>query len=97
MDNLAFGTIALLEKHHYGWSYGCLFERDGEPYSIDYAAVARACGADGVTIQSADELRPAICAALASNKPTLIHCRMENVPTPTPGHWNINDIYKAGE
>jgi acetolactate synthase I/II/III large subunit len=97
MDNLAFGTIALLEKHHYGWSYGCLFERDGEPFSIDYAAVARACGADGVTIQSADELRTAVCAALASNKPTLIHCRMENVPTPTPGHWNINDIYKVGE
>lgn len=97
MDNLAFGTIALLEKHHYGWSYGCLFERNGEPYSIDYAAVARACGADGVTIQSANELRTALDAALASDKPTLIHCRMENVPTPTPGHWNINDIYKAGE
>jgi len=21
---------------------------------------------------------------------------MENAPTPTPGHWNINDIYRAG-
>jgi acetolactate synthase-1/2/3 large subunit len=97
MDNLAFGTIALLEKHHYGWSYGCLFEdQQGQPYSIDYAMVARACGAEGITIQSADELKPALLRAFKSGKPTLIHCRMENVPTPTPGHWNINDIYRAG-
>jgi len=97
MDNLAFGTIALLEKHHYGWSFGCLFEdQRGEPYSIDYAMVARACGAEGITINSADELKPALEEAFASGRPTLIHCRMENVPTPTPGHWNINDIYRAG-
>src|SRR5436309_12474269 len=45
MDNSAFGTIAGLESMHYGWSFGCMFECDGKPYTIDYAAVARACGA----------------------------------------------------
>jgi len=96
MDNSAFGTIAGLEKMHYGWSYGCLFEKDGKPYSVDYAAVARACGANGVRINAADELGPALRGALASATPTVIQVPMENAPTPTPGYWNINDIYRQG-
>jgi acetolactate synthase-1/2/3 large subunit len=96
MDNSAFGTIAGLEKMHYGWSYGCLFEKDGEPYSVDYAAVARACGANGIRINAADELGPALRGALTSGIPTVIQVPMENAPTPTPGYWNINDIYRQG-
>jgi acetolactate synthase-1/2/3 large subunit len=45
---------------HYGWSFGCLFERHGKPYHTDYAAMARSFGARGVAIQSADELYPAL-------------------------------------
>ena len=96
MDNCAYGTIAGLESSHYGWSFGCLFERDGKPYSMDYAAVARACGAQGIKIQAADELGPALRDALDSGLPTVIQVPMENAPTPTPGHWNINDIYRTG-
>ena len=96
MDNCGFGTIAGLESMHYGWSFGCLFEREGHPYSLDYAAVARAYGARGVNIQAADELGPALREALGSGVPTLIQVPMENVPTPTPGYWNINDIYRKG-
>ena len=40
---------------------------------------------------------PALAAALKSDKPTVIQAPMENAPTPTPGHWNINDIYRKGE
>src|SRR4026209_1866023 len=47
MDNAGFGTIAGLESMHYGWSFGCMFERCGKPYTVDYAAMARACGARG--------------------------------------------------
>ena len=96
MDNNAFGTIAGLEAMHYGWSFGCLFERDGKPYEVDYAAMARSFGARGVMIKSADELGPALEEALASNLPTVIQAPMENAPTPTPGHWDINDIYRKG-
>jgi acetolactate synthase-1/2/3 large subunit len=95
MDNLAHGTIALLKAHHYDSQFGCVFTCNGQPYSVDYAAVARACGAEGVTIEHADQLAPALATAFAANAPTLIHARMENVPTPTPGHWNINDIYRT--
>ena len=97
MDNGGFGTIAGLESAHYGWSFGCMFESAGKPYRIDYAAIARACGARGVMIESARELGPALREALAANAPTLIQVPMENVPTPTPGHWNINDIYRKGQ
>jgi acetolactate synthase I/II/III large subunit len=96
MDNSAFGTIAGLEKAKYDWSFGCLFLRDGKPYSVDFAAIARAHGAIGIDIQAADELAPALEIALESDLPTVIRVPMVNAPTPTPGHWNINDIYRKG-
>ena len=97
MDNAGFGTIAGLETMHYGWSYGCMFERCGEPYRVDYAAMARACGARGINVESAAALGPALQEALAADLPTVIQVAMENAPTPTPGHWDINDIYRKGE
>ena len=97
MDNSAFGTIAGLEQMHYGTTFGCTFECDGKPYHIDYAAMARSFGADGYLVGAADQLRPALEAALASGRPSLIQVPMENAPTPTPGHWDINDIYRKGE
>lgn len=96
MDNAAFGTIAGLEKAHYGWSFGCVFESEGKEYRVAYADVARACGAQGIFIRAASELGPALRDALASGLPTVIHVPMENAPTPTPGYWNINDIYRKG-
>ena len=97
MDNAGFGTIAGLESMHYGWSFGCVFERRGQPYRADYAAMARSFGANGIAINSADELGPALREALGSDVPTLIQAPMENAPTPTPGHWDINDIYRTGD
>jgi acetolactate synthase-1/2/3 large subunit len=97
MDNAGFGTIAGLENMHYGTTFGCMFECDGKPYRVDYAAMARSFGARGIMVNTADELYPALTESLAANKPTVIQVPMENVPTPTPGHWNINDIYRKGE
>ena len=97
MDNAAFGTIAGLEQMHYGSSFGCVFERNGSPYRVDFAAMARACGARGVMIESPEQLGPALREALASDLPSVVQVPMENAPTPTPGHWNINDIYRKGE
>jgi acetolactate synthase-1/2/3 large subunit len=97
MDNAAFGTIAGLEQMHYGTEFGCVFECDGKRYDIDYAAIAEGFGARGVRISAADQLGPALLQALADDKPTLIHVPMTNAPTPTPGHWDINDIYRRGE
>jgi acetolactate synthase-1/2/3 large subunit len=97
MDNAAFGTIAGLEEAHYGWSFGNLFQVEGKEYRVGFADVARACGAQGFFVRSADELGPVLRKALDSCMPTVIHVPMENAPTPTPGYWNINDIYRKGE
>jgi acetolactate synthase-1/2/3 large subunit len=96
MDNAAFGTIAGLTNMHYGWEFGCLFEAGGARYRTDFAQIAKGYGADGVFIQSADQLGPALTAALASGRPTVIQAPMENAPTPTPGHWDINCVYRKG-
>jgi len=93
MNNYAYGTIAGLQKAHYGTTLGTIFERDGRPYSPDYAALARAYGLDGVRINAADEFGPALRAAIASGKAVVIDVPMANNPVPTAGHWNIMDIY----
>ena len=51
MNNYAFGTIAGLEKAHFGTTFGTVFEKDGKPYSPDYAAIAKAYGVEGVKIK----------------------------------------------
>jgi acetolactate synthase I/II/III large subunit len=97
MDNAAFGTIAGLESMHYGTTFGCVFQCDGKPYRVDFAAMARAWGAHGVMVESAADLGPALRDALACDRPAVVQVPMENAPTPTPGYWNINDIYRKGE
>ena len=97
MNNRAFGTIAGLQKAHFGTTLGTVFEKDGCPYSADFAAMARAYGVEGVTIESADQFKPALEAAVKSNRPVVLDVIMENAPVPTTGHWNIMDIYSPGK
>jgi len=97
MNNHAFGTIAGLELAHYNTTFGTVFEKDGESYSPDFAAIARAYGVEGIKIESAAELKPALERAIALKKPVVIDAYMKNVPTPTAGHWNIMDIYSPGK
>jgi acetolactate synthase-1/2/3 large subunit len=97
MNNYAFGTIAGLEKAHYGTTFGTVFEKNGKPYSPDYAAIARAYGVDGVRINAAAEFKPALEKAIKAGKPCVIDVVMQNEPVPTAGHWNIMDIYSPGK
>lgn len=39
---------------------------------VDHAAIARACGCEGVRVEAADQILPALRAALQSDRPTLI-------------------------
>jgi len=92
---IAFGTIAGLQKAHYGLTYGTTFpgSADAPKNGPGYADIARAYGAEGHRLGAADELLPALEAAIASGKPTVLDVPMINNPTPTTGHWNILDIY----
>ncbi len=95
MNNNAFGTIAGLQKAHYGLTYGTTFPGSAEAPANGpgYADIAKAYGAEGCRLSAADELLPALEAAIASGKPTVLDVPMINNPTPTTGHWNILDIY----
>lgn len=96
MNNNSFGTIAGLQKAHYDTTYGTAFPGEIGSAKPDYAAIARAYGAEGITVESAEEFKPALEKALAMNGPVVLDVPMKNNPTPTTGHWNILDIYTPG-
>lgn len=93
MNNYAFGTIAGLEAAHYDHTYGTVFKLDGEPYNPEWAEVAKGYGIKAKKITSAEEFKEAFREALESDEPYLLDVPMENIPVPTDGIWNINDIY----
>jgi acetolactate synthase-1/2/3 large subunit len=96
MNNRAHGTISDLQSTFFGRSYGCDFvDPDGNPYSPDFAALGRACGADGYLVAEPGELTAALKAAVDRRRPAVIDVPMVNEPVPTPGHWNIKDIYQG--
>jgi acetolactate synthase-1/2/3 large subunit len=96
MNNRAHGTIADLQTSAFGRSYGCEFTDDeGRPYSPDFAALGRSCGADGHTVAAPADLSKALAESIARRRPAVIDVPMVNEPVPTPGHWNIKDIYRG--
>lgn len=101
MNNSAFGTIAGLENANYNTKFGTVFHTpDGQPYTPCWADVAKAYGVEAIRCESAEDFRPAMEQAIAANKagkPFLVEAPMENIVVPTPGCWNINDIYSPSE
>ena len=101
MNNSAFGTIAGLENGSYGTKFGTEFKTpDGKTYSPNWAEVAKAYGVEAIRVEAADDFKPAMEKAVAANragKPFLVEALMENIVVPTPGCWNINDIYKPSD
>ncbi|GAA2853491.1 acetolactate synthase, large subunit, biosynthetic type [Actinoplanes cyaneus] len=96
MNNRAHGTISDLQANAFGRSYGCDFvDPEGNPYSPDFAALGRACGADGYDIAEPGDLGAALKSAVERRRPAVIDVPMVNEPVPTPGHWNIKDIYQG--
>jgi acetolactate synthase I/II/III large subunit len=93
MNNNAYGTIAGLEKAHFDTVYGTTFPGKPGESLPDYAAIARAYGADGFHVEAADQFLPILHKALETDGPVVIDVPMKNNPTPTTGHWNILDIY----
>ncbi|MEO3806325.1 thiamine pyrophosphate-binding protein [Nonomuraea sp. B1E8] len=96
MNNRSHGTISDLQSAHFGRSHGCDFiDPGGRPYSPGFAALAQACGADGYTVAIPDDLGTALREAVTNRRPAVIDVPMVNEPVPTPGHWNIKDIYQG--
>ena len=101
MNNSQFGTIAGLENANYNTKFGTQFlKANGEKYFISYAKIAEDYGVESICVNSAEEFKPALEKAMQANRegrPFLVEAPMENIVVPTPGCWNINDIYSPNE
>jgi acetolactate synthase I/II/III large subunit len=62
----------------------------GEPYSADYAAMARSMGAQGLRVEAAEDLGSALKTALDSGLPTVIDVPVEaDAGQPSAATWQL--------
>ena len=97
MNNAAFGTIAGLQRKHYGTGFGCEFEADGA------SVLARTSrrSPEPVAQTGSRSRMPASWSRRSawrctSGRPTVIDVPMRNTPVMTPGEWDIERIYQVG-
>src|SRR5690606_35794999 len=68
LDNERYGTIRMYQERR-GVGQGVATELG----AIDFAAVARACGARGIRVEGDADLEAALRQALAADRPTVLH------------------------
>jgi acetolactate synthase-1/2/3 large subunit len=96
-NNFAWGAIRDLQYGLFdGREHGTAFYRGQDrtkPYNPDFAAWARACGADGVTVTRSGDLRGAVEQAIRNRRPCLIDVHIDaNVRPPSTGTWQLPPI-----
>jgi len=70
-DNERYGTIRMHQERDAAGTHATDLGK------IDFAGVARACGARGVHVETDDAFEPALRAALVADRLTLIHLRLD--------------------
>ena len=70
-DNERYGTIRMHQEREATGTHATDLGR------IDFAAVARACGARGVRVETDDAFEPALRAALVADRLTLLHLQLD--------------------
>ena len=93
-NNFAWGAIRDIQHGMFnGREHGTGFyqgQGSGKPYNPDFAAWARACGADGVTVTKSEDLRGALEQAIRNNRPCVIDVHVDaNVRPPSTGTWQL--------
>ena len=96
LNNTGWISIRDLQFDIYGKErgMGCEFiNKEGELYSPDFVAIARAFGAYGEKIQKGEEVKPALERAFASNKPAVIEVIVNREypysGSPAIGWWDV--------
>jgi acetolactate synthase-1/2/3 large subunit len=98
LNNRAYNIIELIQNRFFGRQIGVSFApAEGKPGSVDFVALARAYGAEGIRVDQPDEIRPALLRALGSGGP----CVVDVMVTPRPklrasGFWEANRYLKVG-
>jgi len=95
-NNFAWGAIRDLQYGLFdGREIGTAFYKgqSGERYNPDFAAWARACGADGMTVTRSEDLGGAVEQALKNRRPCLIDVHVDaEVRPPSTGTWQLPPI-----
>ena len=95
-NNFAWAAIRDLQYGLFdGREIGTAFYKgqSGEPYNPDFAAWARAAGADGVTVKRSQDLGAAIEQALKNRRPCVIDVHVDaEVRPPSTGTWQLPPI-----
>ena len=96
-NNFAWAAIRDLQYGLFdGREHGTAFYRSqdrAQPYNPDFAAWARACGADGVTVTRSEDLRGALAQAIKANRPCVLDVHVDaNVRPPSTGTWQLPPI-----
>lgn len=95
-NNFAWAAIRDLQYGLFdGREIGTAFYKgaSGERYNPDFAAWARACGADGTTVTRPQELGPAVEQALKNRRPCVIDVHVDaEVRPPSTGTWQLPPI-----
>ncbi|WP_420393714.1 thiamine pyrophosphate-binding protein [Acuticoccus sp.] len=95
-NNFAWGAIRDIQYGLFGGrEIGTAFYSGANkaPYNPDFAAWARAAGADGVTVTRSEDFAGALEAAVASGRPSLIDVHVDaDVRPPATGTWELPPI-----
>lgn len=98
-NNFAWGAIRDIQYGMFeGREIGTAFYKGnqgpgGDRYNPDFAAWARACGADGVTVTRSEDLAGAVEAAVRNRRPCVIDLHVDaEVRPPSTGTWQLPPI-----
>lgn len=90
-NNFSWAAIRDIQVGMFGnRQLGTWFEKDRKPYNPDFAAWARACGADGVTITKSGDLAGALQQAIRNKRPCVLDVHVDGeVRPPSTGTWEL--------
>lgn len=90
-NNFGWTSIRDIQTGMFGGrELGTMFYRDGAPYSPDFAALARAYGAEGLTVTHGRDFRDAFAHALAAGKPVVLDVHVNgDIHVPSTGAWQL--------
>jgi len=104
MNNYAIGAIRDLQRFYFGGrQIGTNFEtyegaeyHDGELWNPDFAAMAKSMGGEGIRIEKAADVGPAVATAIESGKPTVLDVIINrDTPVPLTSTWQMPPIPPA--
>ncbi|MDH4094018.1 MAG: thiamine pyrophosphate-binding protein [Betaproteobacteria bacterium] len=90
-NNFSWAAIRDIQVGMFGnRQLGTYFEKDRKPYNPDFAAWARACGADGLTITKSEDLAGALQQAIRNKRPCVLDVHVDaEVRPPSTGTWEL--------